>query len=103
MQHGQVALHSAYRGLTKAVKPLPWRQEVRLGALALQRLDLGGCGALARLALPALEAPAAQPRAGAAAPAPAVRRGPRALVPAAVRGVRAHARQACLARDAGAL
>jgi hypothetical protein len=51
------------------------RQEVRLGAVAPRRLDLGGCGALARLALPALEAPAAQPRpaAGAAAPAPGVR------------------------------
>ena len=42
-------------------------QDVRLGATHLQDLDMAGCGKLARLAMPLLEAPVAQLRAAAEA------------------------------------
>lgn len=47
-------------------------QDVRLGATHLQDLDMAGCGKLARLAMPLLEAPVSQLRAAAEA-APKVR------------------------------
>lgn len=53
-------------------QPFNLAQDVRLGATQLHELDIAGCGKLARLAMPLLEAPLAQLRAAADA-APKVR------------------------------